>query len=101
MPDEDRELLRKLIKQYNLKDAAYLVKVLRPKLKYISVISSYGWGGKTVEMLTDLISTLKAEIIEPVVIKGYPKDGDFKLLDGLADKIILKHKELADNGMIY
>jgi len=85
----------------NIVYAAYLVKVLRPKLKYISVIGSYGWGGKTVEMLADMVSTLKAEIIEPVVIKGYPKDGDFKLLDGLADKIILKHKELADNGMIY
>lgn len=85
----------------NIVYAAYLVRVLRPKLKYISVIGSYGWGGKTVEMLADMVSTLKAEIIEPVVIKGYPKDGDFKLLDGLADKIILKHKELADNGMIY
>ncbi len=85
----------------NIVYAAYLVRVLRPKLKYISVIGSYGWGGKTVEMLADMVSTLKAEIIEPVVVKGYPKDGDFKLLDGLADKIILKHKELADNGMIY
>jgi len=85
----------------NIVYAAYLVKVLRPKLKYISVIGSYGWGGKTVEMLADMVSTLKAEIIEPEVIKGYPKDGDFKLLDGLADRIILKHKELADNGMIY
>jgi len=85
----------------NIVYAAYLVRVLRPKLKYISVIGSYGWGGKTVEMLADMVSTLKAEIIEPVVVKGYPKDGDFKFLDGLADKIILKHKELADNGMIY
>ena len=80
---------------------AYLVKVLRPKLKFISIIGSYGWGGKTVEILSDLISTMKAEVIEPVVIKGYPKDTDLKLLDELADKIILKHKELAGAGKIY
>jgi flavorubredoxin len=85
----------------NVLYAAYLVKVLRPKSKYISIIGSYGWGGKTVEMLADLVSSLKAEIIEPVVIKGHPKNEDFKLLDGLADKIISKHKELADKGLIY
>jgi flavorubredoxin len=85
----------------NVLYAAYLVKVLRPKLKHISIIGSYGWGGKTVEMLTDLVSSLKAEIIEPVVIKGYPKNDDFKLLDGLAGSIISEHKELADSGMIY
>ncbi|MES0341985.1 MAG: FprA family A-type flavoprotein, partial [Candidatus Humimicrobiaceae bacterium] len=28
---------------------AYLAKVLRPKVKFISIIGSYGWGGKTVE----------------------------------------------------
>jgi flavorubredoxin len=85
----------------NVLYAAYLVKVLRPKLKYISVIGSYGWGGKTVEVLADLVSTLKAEVIEPVVIKGHPKNDDLKLLDGLADKIISKHKELADEGKLY
>ncbi len=85
----------------NVVYAAYLVKVLRPKLRYISIIGSYGWGGKTVEILGDIISTLKAEVIEPVVIKGYPRDEGFKLLDELAEKIILKHKELAGAGEIY
>ncbi|MBE3100872.1 MAG: MBL fold metallo-hydrolase, partial [Firmicutes bacterium] len=35
-----------------------------------------------------------AEIIEPVIVKGYPKDSDFALLDELAEKISSKHKEL-------
>jgi flavorubredoxin len=85
----------------NVLYAAYLVKVLRPKLKYISIIGSYGWGGKTVDMLVDIVSSLKAGIVEPVVIKGHPKNEDFKLLDGLADKIVSKHKELADEGKLY
>jgi len=74
--------------------AAYLVKVLRPKVKFISIIGSYGWGGKTVEILADIVSTLKAEILDPVVIKGHPKDEDLKALEDLADKISLKHSEM-------
>lgn len=75
--------------------AAYLVKALRPKLKFISIIGSYGWGGKTVEILSDIISTLKAEVIEPVIIKGYPEENDFKMLDELAEKISAAHRRIA------
>lgn len=74
--------------------AAYLVKVLRPKVRFLSIIGSYGWGGKTVEILADIVSTLKAEILDPVIIKGYPKDEDLKALEDLADKISLKHSEM-------
>src|SRR4030043_943553 len=73
--------------------AAYLVKALRPKLKFISIIGSYGWGGRTVEILADMVSSLKAEIFEPVIIKGYPEEADFKMLDELAEKISNKHRE--------
>ncbi len=78
----------------NIIYAAYLVKVLRPKLRFGSIIGSFGWAGKTVEILADIISSLKLEIIEPVIVKGYPKESDFKLLDGLADGILSRHKEL-------
>jgi flavorubredoxin len=74
--------------------AAYLVKVLRPKVKFLSLIGSYGWGTKVVEQVAELLGSLNAEIIEPVIVKGYPKDNDLVLLDELAEKIRLKHKEL-------
>lgn len=74
--------------------AAYLVKVLRPKVKFLSLIGSYGWGTKVVEQVAELLGSLSAEIIEPVIVKGYPKDADLVLLDELAEKIRLKHKEL-------
>ena len=74
--------------------AAYLAKVLRPKVRFISIIGSYGWGGKTVEILADIVSTLKAEILDPVIIKGHPKDEDLKALEDLADTIALKHSEM-------
>ncbi len=74
--------------------ATYLVGALRPKTKFISIIGSYGWGGKPVDTLKSLIPTLKAEIIEPLLIKGDPDEGDFNLIDEFADKILLAHKNI-------
>ena len=74
--------------------AAFLANALRPKIKFASIIGSFGWGGKMVEQLTALMPNLKVEILEPVVIKGHPKENDFVALDKLADNILTKHKEL-------
>ena len=32
-------------------------------------------------------------MLEPVVIKGFPRDEDFEALDRLADEILMRHKE--------
>ncbi|HDL50603.1 MAG TPA: FprA family A-type flavoprotein [Firmicutes bacterium] len=74
--------------------ATYLVGVLRPKTKFISIIGSFGWGGKTVDTLKGLIPALKVEIIEPLLIKGDPGEEDFKLIDEFADKILSAHKKI-------
>jgi len=74
--------------------AAFLANALRPKTKFASIIGSFGWGSKMVEQLTAMLPNLKAEILEPVITKGYPKDNDFIALDRLADEILAKHKEL-------
>jgi len=74
--------------------ATYLVGVLRPKTKFISIIGSFGWGGKTVDTLKGLIPALKVEIIEPLLIKGDPGEEDLKLIDEFADKILSAHKKI-------
>ena len=74
--------------------ATYLVGVLRPKTKFISIIGSFGWGGKTVDTLKGLIPALKVEVIEPLLIKGDPGEEDFKLIDEFADKILSAHKKI-------
>ena len=73
--------------------ATILANALKPKVKFASVIGSYGWGGKTVETITGLIPNLKVEILTPVYIKGQPKDADYQALDVLAETIARKHKE--------
>jgi flavorubredoxin len=73
--------------------AAFLANALRPKLRFVSIIGSYGWGGKTVEQLAAMIPNLKVEVLAPVLSKGSPREADFKALDNLADTIAKKHKE--------
>ena len=77
----------------NVISTVFLANALRPKLRFVSIIGSYGWGGKTAEVLTSMLPNLKADILEPVLCKGLPKEVDFKSLDNLAETIAQKHKE--------
>ena len=77
----------------NIVYAAYLANALRPRVKFASIIGSYGWGGKTVEIIAAAIPNLKVEIIPPVLCKGFPKEADLQALDNLADAIARKHKD--------
>jgi len=73
--------------------ATYLANALKPKTKFLSIVGSYSWGGKTIDQLSSMITNLKVEVIPPVFIKGLPKEEDYKLLDKLAETIVEKHKE--------
>jgi flavorubredoxin len=73
--------------------AAFLANALRPTTRFLSVIGSYGWGGKTVETLASMIPNLKVDVIDPVLCKGVPSADTFNALDALADEIARKHKE--------
>jgi len=73
--------------------AAHLANALRPKLKFASIIGSYGWSSKAIEQIAGLIPNLKVEILSPVLCKGLPKESDFAALDELAAAIAAKHKE--------
>ena len=73
--------------------ATFLANALRPKAKFLSIIGSYGWGGKTVETLAGMIPNLKVEVLDPVLCKGFPSQSDFEALDQLANAIAQKHKE--------
>jgi flavorubredoxin len=73
--------------------AAFLANALRPRLKFVSIIGSYGWGGKAAEQLSGMIPNLKVEVLDPVIIKGFPGESDFRALDNLAEIIAQKHKD--------
>ena len=74
--------------------AAALVGALRPKTKFLGIIGSYGWGSKAVETIKSLLTNLKADLLEPVYIKGAPRKEDFEALDKLAEAVFEKHRSL-------
>jgi flavorubredoxin len=73
--------------------AAFLANALRPKAKFLSIIGSYGWGGKTVDVLGGMIPNLKVEVLDPVLAKGLPGEKEVKALESLAATIANKHEE--------
>ncbi len=79
--------------------AAYLANALRPKAKYLSVIGSFGWGGRAVENLAAMLPNVKAEILPPVMIKGMPGEAEFAKIDELAAAIVSRHAGLPGCGL--
>jgi len=73
---------------------AALVNALRPKTKFVGIIGSLGWGSKMVDQLTGLMGNIKAEIFEPILVKGAAKEDGYTALDELADAILAKHQAL-------
>ena len=74
--------------------AVYLANLLRPKLKFVSVIGSYGWGSRMLEQIKGMLNNLKVEVLTPVIIRGYPKEEDFRALENLANEVLAKHREI-------
>lgn len=73
-------------------NAVFLLNALKPKVQNIGIVCSYGWGGKAIEQIKNMITYKKMDIFEPVYVKGHPKKDDYKQLDNLVEEIIKKHK---------
>ena len=76
--------------------ATSLANALRPKLKFVSVMGPW-MRGRILNQITGMISTLKVDMISPLIIKGFPKDEDYKKIDEMADEIASQHKKLGIN----
>jgi len=74
-------------------EIAYLAGALRPKAQFVSIVGSFGWGQRIVEVLGGLIAPLKAELLTPVFAKGEPRAADMRAIDALAEMIAAKHHE--------
>jgi flavorubredoxin len=71
--------------------ATYLVRALRPPLRFGVVLSSFGWAGGTVKHIQEILGPTKMEVVGAVEINGPPTEIDTKniieLGKNLADKI--------------
>ncbi|MBM3305669.1 MAG: FprA family A-type flavoprotein [Candidatus Aminicenantes bacterium] len=77
-----------------LLNSIILANALRPKARFASIVGSYGWAGKMVDVAKAAMSNLKVEFLDPVICKGMPRPADFAALDKLAEAVAGKHREL-------
>ena len=75
-------------------NVAYVASILKPRAKFASFVGSFGWGGKLFDILSEMMSKLRLEVIEPIQVKGKPTSETFKQLDTMVDTIVEKHKSL-------
>jgi len=67
--------------------ALYLVNALRPPVKHVALMGSYGWGTLIESEVKGLLSNLNVEYLEPVLVKGLPREEDLQRIDELAIQI--------------
>jgi flavorubredoxin len=72
--------------------AAYLVKALRPPIKFGAILSSYGWGGGAVKHVQTLLDSLKIEVAGALEINGPPTENDIKRIEELGKTIAEKNQ---------
>jgi len=73
--------------------ATYLVKALRPPLKFGVVLSSYGWGGGAVKHVQEILGQTRLEIVGAMEINGPPSENDIKKITELGTILAGKIKE--------
>jgi flavorubredoxin len=72
--------------------AAMLINALRPPTRFLSIVGSFGWGGRTVEILKRILKNVKAEFIKTLLVKGHPRDEARKAISVFASLIKSRHK---------
>jgi flavorubredoxin len=74
-------------------NAVVLTNALRPKVRFASIIGSFGWASKMPDVIKGAMPLLKVEMIPPVICRGMPKPADLEAIDGLAAAIAARHAE--------
>jgi flavorubredoxin len=73
--------------------ATYLVKALRPPLKFGVILSSYGWGGGAIKQIQEVLGSSKMEVVGSMEINGPPTENDIKQITEFAKTLARKIKE--------
>jgi len=76
--------------------ASYLVKALRPPLKYGAVLSSYGWGGGAPRQVQEILGPTKIEVVGTLEINGPPSADDHQKVIEIGKQLSNKIKEMGN-----
>ena len=73
--------------------ATFLVKALRPPLKFGVVLSSYGWGGGAIKQVQEILGPTKMEVVGALEINGPPTENDIGRIVEIGKSLAKKIKE--------
>jgi flavorubredoxin len=73
--------------------ASYLIKALRPPLKFGVILSSYGWGGGAIRHVQEMLGSSKLEVVGAMEINGPPTENDIKQIVEIGKTLARRIKE--------
>ncbi|MEM1538405.1 MAG: FprA family A-type flavoprotein [Candidatus Nezhaarchaeales archaeon] len=75
--------------------AVYLVRALRPPIKFAAILSSYGWGGGAIKQVREVLEQLKVEAVGSVDVNGPPTEESIRQIGEIGMLLAKKIKEEA------
>jgi flavorubredoxin len=72
--------------------AAHLVKALRPPLKYLALLVSYGWGLGASTQAQEILTSMGVELVDSMEVNGPPTSMDREKIAELATILAEKIK---------
>jgi flavorubredoxin len=73
--------------------ATYLLKALRPPIKFAIILSSYGWGGGAIRQIQEVLNGFKIDIVGTLEINGPPTEENIQQIIKIAKDLAKKIKE--------
>jgi flavorubredoxin len=58
--------------------ASYLVRALYPPIRFVVLLSSYGWGAAAVKQMQEILDPLKVEVVGTLEVNGPPTEENIK-----------------------
>ncbi len=71
----------------NMAYAALIANAVRPKTRFMTLVGSFGWATQVEKVMESLTSSIKAERLNSVLVKGLPAAEDMARLDALAEDL--------------
>ena len=78
-----------------MQSTLFTLGLLRPPVRHVGLFGSFGWSEKPLGRMIEPITHLKAELLEPVFVRGIPREPERARLDALAAAVAERHEHLS------
>jgi len=79
---------------------ALLINAFNPAIRFFGVFGSYGWGTQIEKQVSGLTARVKAERLEPVLVRGLPTEEDYESLRRFARDLAERLNAIPDEEIV-